>query len=258
MKRALLIGINYIGSSCELNGCVNDVINIRKLLIDSFHYKPEDITLLDDAGVNPLKPTKDNILKYFNQVVDATLPGDTLFVHYSGHGSQVVDLNGDEKGNLDAPGMDSVLCPCDYDKYNGTEGFILDDNLKAMVNRLPKGSKMRMFVDSCHSSTMVDLPYIYRNGVFTQVEALCEGTDDILTISGCFDNDTSSDAYINGKYSGALTFALLKTLSNVNKVHTTWQLLLTVIQHYLATERYTQVPVLAVGNKKLLKEKVNL
>jgi hypothetical protein len=258
MKRALLIGINYIGSSCELNGCVNDTINIKNLLINSFHYKPENIILLDDAGTNPLKPTKENILLYLNKVVNATHTGDTLFIHYSGHGAQVDDINGDEIHNADAPGMDSVLCPCDYDKYSGVEGFILDDTLKEIINRLPKGSKLRMFSDCCHGATMLDLPYIYKNGGFTKVEALCDGTDDIITISGSHDSQTSADAYINGQYSGALTFGLLKTLANVNKVPTTWLLLLTVVQHYLASEQYTQIPVLCAGNKGVLKQRIDL
>jgi uncharacterized caspase-like protein len=258
MKRALLIGINYIGSSCELNGCINDTINMKNLLIKSFNYKEENMILLDDSGKNPLLPTKENILKYLNQVVDATEPGDTLFVHYSGHGSYVPDLNGDEVNNPDNPGMDSVLCPCDYDKYNGTDGFILDDTLKEIVNKLPVGSKLRMFTDCCHGATILDLGYIYKNGNFTQIEALCTGTNDILTVSGSKDSQTSADAFIDEKFSGALTYYLLKVLTNVHKVPTTWLSLLTVVQHHLATEGYTQIPVLCAGNKWLLKQKIDL
>ncbi len=259
MKRALLIGINYIGSPCELNGCVNDVMNIKDLLINSFNYKAENIVMLDDAGKNPLKPTKVNILKYIDQVVSKTEKGDTLFMHYSGHGSQVDDLNGDEKTNIEAPNQDDVLCPCDYASYEGSEGFILDDYLKAnIVNKLPKGAKLRAIFDCCYSGTMLDLPFIYRNGVFTQIEKLCANTDDCITISGCMDNQTSSDAFINRKYSGALTWALLKVLNNANKVPTTWNLLLTVAQHYLAADEYTQIPVLCTGNKKLMDTRIDL
>lgn len=258
MKRALLIGINYIGSTCELNGCINDTINMKKLLIEMFNYKEENMIMLDDGGVNPLKPTRDNILKYFNQVVDATGVGDTLFVHYSGHGSLVADKNQDEVNNPDAPGMDSVLCPCDYDKYPGEEGFILDDTLKIIVNKLPKGSKLRMFADCCMGASLLDLEYIYKKDKFLKVEAACEGTDDILTVSGSFDSQTSADTYINGQYTGALTFSLLKVLNNTNKVSTSWAMLLSVIQHYLATEGYTQVPTLCTANKKLLKQKIDL
>src|ERR1700679_1784022 len=103
MKRALLIGINYIGSSCELNGCINDTHNVQKLLVGQFNYDNSNIILLDDSGSNPLKPTKENILKYLKQCVSNTLVGDTLFIHYSGHGSQVIDIDGDEKNNIETP-----------------------------------------------------------------------------------------------------------------------------------------------------------
>ncbi len=243
MKRAFLIGINYIGSSCELKGCVNDVLNVRKLLMDSFCYLPENIIMLDDMGLNEM-PTKANILKYLDEFVGKTQDGDTLFIHYSGHGSQVDDIDGDEILNVEAPGKDDVLCPCDYDKYNGEEGFITDDYLKAnVVNKLPRGAKLRVFFDCCFSGTMLDLPYIYKHGKFSFIENVCEGTDDCVTISGCRDNQTSADAYINDKYSGALTWALLKVLNSVNKVSTTWLSLLTVAQHHLANDGYDQVPV---------------
>lgn len=254
MKRALLIGINYIGSSCELCGCVNDTINMKNLLIKSFHYTEDNIILLDDVGANSLKPTKDNILLNLNKIVDATKVGDTLFIHYSGHGSQVVDIDGDEKHNEETPGMDSVLCPCDYE----VNGFILDDTLKGIINRLPKGSKLRAFFDCCHGATMFDLPYIYKKGNFLNVESLCGGTDDIITISGSRDDQTSSDSYINNQYSGALTFGLIKTLNNINRVPTTWLLLLTVVQHFLTSEGYTQIPALCTGNKDLSNTKIDL
>lgn len=258
MKRALLIGINYVGSVCELNGCVNDVINVKNLLVESFRYPLENIVLLTDTDPLTPKPTKQNIITNLEKLISITKPGDTLFLHYSGHGSQVKDLNGDEKYNKEARLLDSVLCPCDYDDYPGTSGFIIDDDLKKMVNKLPKGSKLRAFFDCCHGATMLDLPYIYRFGKFDMVESLNTGTDDCIMISGCKDNQTSADAYINEKYSGALTWALLKVLVNVNKVNTNWLTLLTVAQHYLATDKYTQIPVLCAGNKNLLKSRVDL
>ena len=35
-KKALCIGINYIGSRYELNGCINDVNNIKSKLISNY------------------------------------------------------------------------------------------------------------------------------------------------------------------------------------------------------------------------------
>ena len=55
-KKALLIGINYIGTSNELFGCINDVHSItERIKLNGF----TNITTLTDLTTN--KPTKDNI-----------------------------------------------------------------------------------------------------------------------------------------------------------------------------------------------------
>src|SRR5258706_2340165 len=98
-KRALLIGINYIGTPSELNGCIIDVKNIKKLLMSNFKYLEQNIVMMTD-DVMPF-PTKQNMLNEINKIVALTKPGDVLFMHYSGHGSQVYDKNGDERYNND-------------------------------------------------------------------------------------------------------------------------------------------------------------
>mmetsp|Transcript_14310 Transcript_14310/g.11956 ORF Transcript_14310/g.11956 Transcript_14310/m.11956 type:complete len:193 (-) Transcript_14310:61-639(-) len=49
VQRALLIGINYYGSSCELSGCIPDVHNMKRLLIETYHWNPNDIKLLTSS-----------------------------------------------------------------------------------------------------------------------------------------------------------------------------------------------------------------
>lgn len=96
-KKALLIGINYIGSSSELNGCINDVKNIREMLIKK-GYNSRNITLLTDLDISP---TKQNILKHLKLLRRNAKSGDTIYVHYSGHGGQVRDTNRDEIDFID-------------------------------------------------------------------------------------------------------------------------------------------------------------
>lgn len=252
-KRALLIGINYIGTPSELRGCIIDVKNIKNLLMTNFNYLNTNIVMLTD-DVAPF-PTKQNIMNEITKVVALTKPGDVLFIHYSGHGSQVLDTNGDEWRNVETRYRDDVLCPCDY----VTAGYIVDDTLKdILVNKIPKGAKLRAFFDCCHSGTMLDLPYMLRNSVFTTVEDLNKMSADCLMVSGCKDNQTSADAFINETYSGALTWALIKVLVNVKTINTTWKTLLTTSQHYLTDGGYTQIPVLTLGDKNLAKLTVDL
>ncbi len=103
-KKALLVGINYVGQNGELNGCHNDVYSMQSFL-EKKGWASDDCTLLlDTAGQN--QPTRDNILKAIDEFVSNAKPGDSLFLHYSGHGASVKDDNGDEKD-----GKDETLVP---------------------------------------------------------------------------------------------------------------------------------------------------
>jgi len=39
-RKALIIGINYFGSKHQLNGCINDAMNIRNFLIQDRGFSP--------------------------------------------------------------------------------------------------------------------------------------------------------------------------------------------------------------------------
>jgi len=104
MKKALLVGINdYPGKGNDLLGCVNDVQNMHDLLISLFGFSRESIVMITDSAA-----TTFNILKALEMLVYEAKPGDLLVFHYSGHGSQVPDANGDETDKLD-----EIICPWD-------------------------------------------------------------------------------------------------------------------------------------------------
>ncbi len=259
-KRALLIGINYIGSDNALNGCINDIHTINGILTAHYNFLPENITMLSDDQQGDNKPTRVNILAHFDKVVALTKPGDELFIQYSGHGTQVPCPDHDEDLNPETPGQDDALCPCDFDDYDGDTGFILDDLLREkLVDPLPVGAKLRVFVDACHSGSMLDLPFLFKKGEeYVQVEPLDKQSPDCLLISGCKDFQTSADAYINKQYSGALTWAISQALTSSKEIPTSWKDFLYVVRHLLYTKKYTQIPMLSVGDKKLADEPIDL
>lgn len=120
-KRALLIGINYIGTSSKLNGCINDVHNMRDFLCQQYGFqntRDTMVVLTDDNPDNDYKPTRINILNGMRWLVNGVQPGDSLVFHFSGHGSQAEDRSGDE-----VEGFDSTICPLDHQK----SGQIIDD-----------------------------------------------------------------------------------------------------------------------------------
>ncbi len=105
-KRAVLIGINkYQVPGSDLNGCVNDVKNLSGALRAYYGFKSKDITVLTD-----LQATKKAMQSAIQKLVVSGKKGDVLVLHYSGHGSNVPDDNGDE-----ADKRDEILCPTDLD-----------------------------------------------------------------------------------------------------------------------------------------------
>lgn len=59
----------------------------------------EMLILMDDGQHNP--PTRRNMEDAFKRIVEYSQPGDVVFIHYSGHGSRVVDTSGDEDDGYD-------------------------------------------------------------------------------------------------------------------------------------------------------------
>ncbi|KAL7417291.1 caspase domain-containing protein [Mrakia frigida] len=175
-KKALLIGINYKGTSAALAGCINDAHNVKNFLMSRYHYKLEDMVILtDDARDSRQMPTRQNILTAMQWLVRGAAPNDSLFFHYSGHGGQTQDLDGDEDD-----GNDETIYPCDFKQT--TPGHIVDDEMHAiMVRPLPAGCRLTAIFDSCHSGSALDLPYIYSTeGKIKEPNLLAEAGQGIL------------------------------------------------------------------------------
>mmetsp|Transcript_18635 Transcript_18635/g.26294 ORF Transcript_18635/g.26294 Transcript_18635/m.26294 type:complete len:312 (+) Transcript_18635:198-1133(+) len=149
-RRAVLVGINYIGQQGQLSGCHNDVHNIKDYLINVQGFREQDMLIMMDDGRSHA-PTRDNILKALKRVTEYSQPGDVVFFHYSGHGGQVRDVSGDEED-----GYDETLIPVDFKR----SGQIIDDVLSdVLVKPLKEGVTLTALMDCCHSGTVLDLPY---------------------------------------------------------------------------------------------------
>ena len=142
MKKALLVGINdYPGTQNDLQGCVNDITNVYDVLVKYFGFVPTDITMLTDR-----RAVKKAILEGLERLISRAANGDTLVFHYSGHGSQVADTDGDEPADR----KDEIICPWDYD-WDGT--YIRDDDFADIFGDIPRGVSLEVILDSCHSGT---------------------------------------------------------------------------------------------------------
>jgi len=257
LKRAFLVGINYKGSDCELGGCINDVLNTKELLIRKYKYQESNILLLTDDTL--IKPAAANILKGWKWLLSSSPASDfsrsrftrlgsrdkpILFFHYSGHGSQVRDRNGDEKD-----GIDETICPLDF----STAGMITDDIIRSeLAVQVPIEGKLIALIDACHSESSFDLLWTVKNGLdgsftLSRVGSYIPTVGDVSIISGCQDFDTSADIVVEGKGQGALTYAFLSVLKAAN-YNITYDELLVNIRSFLKEKRIsTQVPCLSFG-----------
>ncbi|KAI5361564.1 putative Caspase-like domain superfamily [Septoria linicola] len=179
-RKALLIGINYFSQRGQLRGCINDVKNMSGYLNEFFGYKREDMVILTDDQQNPMsQPTKQNILRAMHWLVKDARPNDSLFFHYSGHGGQTKDVDGDEED-----GYDEVIYPVDFRQA----GHIVDDEMhRIMVGSLQPGVRLTAIFDSCHSGSALDLPYIYSTqGVLKEPNLAKEAGQGLLGIVGSY------------------------------------------------------------------------
>ena len=232
-KRAVLIGINkYQVPGADLQGCVNDVKNLKGALTTYYGFADKDIATLTDA-----QATKKGMERAIKKLITKAKKGDVLLLHYSGHGSNVPDDNGDE-----ADHRDEILCPTDLDWKNPFR----DDWLRKALGKLRREVNLTVIMDCCHSGTITrvmnpfDAPRRQRylpcplDLMATESGRKLRGTlrgqlgkaprgrkrkKDIvhadiqeLLITGCRDTQTSADAYIGGSYNGALTYYLVESI----------------------------------------------
>jgi hypothetical protein len=138
-RKALLCGINaYPGAA--LRGCINDAENLRSLLIKFFDFRPQEIHLLKDEQV-----VKSNLQKEWQWLTAGARAGDTLVFHFSGHGSNVPDLNGDEPDH-----RDEITCLYDID-FNNPASYLSDDEWYDWVQKVNPEAHLIIIKDTCHS-----------------------------------------------------------------------------------------------------------
>merc|ERR1712190_525006 len=98
-------------------------------------------------------PTRRNIEKALDWLVDGAQPGDVLFFHFSGHGAQQEDPHGYEED-----GMNETILPVDFEH----SGMLSDDEIGELVVRhLPEGVRLTVLLDCCHSGTGLNLPFMW-------------------------------------------------------------------------------------------------
>ena len=252
-RRALLVGINhYPNPAHELRGCLNDVAQVGDLLTRHFAFTDDrEIRVLTDR-----QATSNGIRRGLEWLVADTQAGDVLVFHYSGHGSQVRDDNGDE-----ADGLDETLCPYDFD----WDHTFTDDQLAACVAGLPRGVHLTVILDCCHSGTgLRELPPGMRalarfipppppphpgpatNRAVPRTNnplGLRSTRGAAILIAACRDNQVSADAYLDDGFHGAATYFLCRAAEACG-YRAPYDRVIDSARELLRQNRFDQVPQL--------------
>lgn len=281
MRKALLCGVNDyapVGAGGpDLRGCVNDVKDAASTFnaMGIVPLRPMNMRILTDA-----RATRANILAGLKWLVTGAKKGDLLIFYYSGHGSQVADVSGDE---IDR--KDETICPHDY----ATAGMIRDDDLRNAFKGVAAGVNLEVLLDSCHSGTgtrelnaiskvpageevtyryiepPVDYgffldadPSIPRKGLLKRGEGekemvIVPGLNHVLW-AACHDFQLSMETNIGGAVRGVFTYSYFKVLRRVG-LGVTRLRLDSLVTDYMRRQGFGQHPQLE-ATKETMSEKV--
>lgn len=268
-QRALIVGINYVGTSYQLKGCINDANNVKALL-EGKGFTSIELLLEKDA-------TTAGILAALKRLTADVEPGDVLVFHYSGHGSQIYS-------KLEEDMLDEIICPIDLD---WEKNVITDNELKEIFTAVPNGVNITVILDCCHSGTGLDqeetatvstkdligpdakkvkvtkksIKHRYLAPPSEVLEKIANNHMELrdwstsrdinataLLIAGCHPTETSADATIGGKAQGAATAALIATVKASPEA--TYQEIFDGMTKYMITNGFSQRPELD-GSKRL-------
>ncbi|CZS92586.1 probable Metacaspase-1 [Rhynchosporium graminicola] len=273
-RKALLIGINYFGQRGQLRGCINDVKNMSSFLAENFGYKRDDMVLLTDDQQNPMsQPTKQNILRAMHWLVkDAR------------HGGQTKDLDGDEEDGYDEviypvdfrqvghivddemhrimvtplhPGvrLTAIFDSChsgtalDLPYIYSTQGVLKEPNLAKEAGQGLLGA-----ISSYSQGNIVgvasNLMGFFKKATtgddaYNKTMATKTSPADVIMWSGSKDDQTSADATIAAKATGAMSWAFINAMKK--NPQQSYVQLLNSIRDELAT-KYTQKPQLSCSH----------
>lgn len=271
-KKCLLIGINYPGTSHALRGCINDIQLWNQVLSQQFGFVDARYKkILTDR-----RATTQEIIRALDWLTSDLEVGDTIFMAYSGHGSQMIDLEQDFDEEPD--GKDEIICPVDLD---WKKNVIKDDDFRDFFDRVKPGINVTVVLDCCHSGQglrsldedaitdlhmrdelfgptrnrywpmPIDLDIVSENletksrGLLNEQYAIDIENQSGILISGCQSHQTSADAWIQPerKFHGALTYYMIDILRK-NQWKMTYTDLIGEVNHVLPAMGFSQCPEL--------------
>lgn len=233
-NRALLVSISRYpqGSGWEPIHASADALLARSLL-SACGYADTGIASLTDE-----QATKRAILAALKKLCTDTRPGDCLYLHFSCHGQQMMDDNGDEED-----GLDEALIPYDalfwympgeYEGENHLRDDELGDLLLCLRRRAGPEGHVTVVLDACHSGTGNRLPeaddyirgtgyifapddYVPTEGKHPELSLRLTKAPELapaIVVSACLAEEINYEYFDPrlSRYSGLLTYAFCQTM----------------------------------------------
>jgi caspase domain-containing protein len=156
--RAVLIGIDDY-TQRPLNGCVNDIDQIERILLDRLQVPAERITRFaapraeaaSTTRLPSLHPTRDELRSFLESLAGEVGPDDVVFLYYSGHGSRVTtEVNGQRISR-------EALVPVDSwsDSDPQHRRLLYDYELNGLLARIAeRAGDLTVVLDCCHSASV--------------------------------------------------------------------------------------------------------
>lgn len=243
-KWALIVAISNYPDSTGWNkiNAENDVPLITNMLLRQ-GFQEDNILVLEESNA-----TKQGILDAFRtHLIENVEQGDIIYIHFSSHGQQIFDDNGDE-----IDGFDESVVPYDANMHyvpGHYEGqlHIRDDELGELLTQLrkqagPQGNVLTV-LDACHSGTAtrglatargtkeVLAPEDYNPDVSnsrgnelymgTDVEQVADNLAPTVTISGASANQLNYETRdADNRKVGSLSYALSLAFQDAEQITT--------------------------------------
>lgn len=216
-RRAVCIGIDDYPGPESLNGCANDARAWSEVLQDLFDFAEGDVKLLLDKSA-----TRKNVISTIQTLFSGLNAGDIVVLTISCHGSYLLDDVG--------VGLKEVLCPYDIE----TARIELAE-LVQLTYSVPVGVRLTLVLDTGFTGTMTraaiseSLPGLRtpddRRVRFLSPALMGEQLSQNPWSAQADENDWNAlvfmassahqyayEAYIDGEYRGAFSYAAIRTI----------------------------------------------
>ncbi len=152
-KRGLIVAIGDYPTDTKWRtiNSANDIPLVRSALVKQ-GFQSSDIAIVQDKDA-----TKEAIVNSIEALIKSSKKGDIVVIHFSAHGQQIEDDNGDELDGYDEA-IVAYGAPAYYEEDYDFSQHLRDDELEVLLERLrhkigPNGDVI-VFADACHSGTV--------------------------------------------------------------------------------------------------------